>query len=289
MSILDFRKEINEITSNIGKKKMGLPSGISMLDDILLGFSPGEMITIAGRPGLGKSSLARDILLAVGKPNTNSGVAILCTLEMGCEEVAELIVANLAKVDYNKVSRGESTDRDKSHIETARKQLSAYNIIINDDSFLTPVSIRQMLFEIQEKEPIACLLIDYLQLMSLRKPVESRQTEVATISRELKAIAREFNIPVIAFSQLNRNVEYRESAKPRMVDLRESGSIENDSSKIILIHRPSYYSMNIDSNAQDTGEAELIVCKNRKGKIGIVRCAWLSNWMSFKDLPEENF
>lgn len=287
MPIFDLRKDIQDIKQNIGKPFDGIKSGIIALDNFILGFGKGELSTIAGRPGMGKSSMARDILLNVSKPDVNIGASLLCTLEMSCEEITELLAANLAKIDYQSIKSGYATEKTLTKFYIALKRLSNYNIIINDDSYVVPDSIRETLKSIQENEPIVCLIIDYLQLMSLRKQVVNRQEEVSEISRELKAIAREFNIPVIAFSQLNRNVEYRESSRPRMVDLRESGAMENDSTKIILIHRPSYFDKQLNPNAEDTGEAELIVCKNRAGKIGIVNCGWIEQWMSFQNLPEE--
>ena len=287
MGLFDLRKDLSEIKESIGKPFDGITSGIGVLDSLILGFDKGEMITIAGRPSIGKSSMSRDILLNVGKPPANAGVCLLCTLEVSCGEVTELLAANLAKVDYQSIKRGYATEQVLTKFQIALEQLSQYSIIINDDSFVVPDSIRDILKSIEADEPIACLIVDYLQLMSLRKQVANRQEEVSEISRELKAIAREFNIPVIAFSQLNRNVEYRESSRPRMVDLRESGAMENDSTKIILIHRQSYFDKQLDPNAEDTGEAELIVCKNRSGAVGTVSCAFISQWMSFRDLPEE--
>ncbi len=284
--IFDFRKDMGDIMESIHSTERGLPSGIKALDDTILGFSPGEMITIAGRPGMGKSSLARDIMLSTGAPEVGGGTVILCTLEMSCQEVAELLAANLAKINYYGVKRGGITDSIQSQLDEACTALSSYNIIVNDDSYLTPDVIRGMLTEISQNETIACVIVDYLQLMSLRKVVENRQTEVAEISRELKAIAKEYDLPVIALSQLNRNVEYRESSRPRMSDLRESGAMEQDSSKIILIHRPSYNNMSIDPNAEDTGEAELIIVKNRKGIQAVVKCGWIAEYMSFCDLPD---
>ncbi len=286
MPIFDLRKDLKDIKESIGKPFDGVTSGIKALDDFILGFGKGEMSIIAGRPGIGKSSMARDILLNIGQPTVNEGACLLCTLEMSCEEVTELLAANLGKVDYQSIKRGCAGDKVLTKFNTALEQLSQYSIIINDDSFVVPDSIREILKGIEKDEPIACLIVDYLQLMSLRKQVTNRQEEVSEISRELKAIAREFNIPVIAFSQLNRNVEYRESSRPRMIDLRESGAMENDSTKIILIHRPSYFDRQLDPNAEDTGEAELIVCKNRSGACGNVECAFISSWMSFRNKPD---
>jgi len=286
MPLFDLRKDIQDIKQNIGKPFDGIKSGITTLDNFILGFGKGEMSTIAGRPGMGKSSMARDILLNIGNPINDVGASLLCTLEMSCEEVTELLAANLAKVDYNNIKGGYATEKTLSKFYTSVEQLSKYSIIINDDSYVVPDSIRDILKSIEENEPIACLIIDYLQLMSLRKQVVNRQEEVSEISRELKAIAREFNIPVIAFSQLNRNLEFRADPRPRMVDLRESGAMENDSTKIILIHRPSYFDRQLDLNAEDTGEAELIICKNRSGMTGTVECVFISQWMSFRDKPD---
>jgi len=289
MPIFDLRKDIQDIKANIGKPFDGVKSGINSLDNFILGFGKGEMSTIAGRPGMGKSSMARDILLNIGQPTVDVGASLLCTLEMPCEEITELLAANLAKVDYQSIKRGDATEQVLTKFQEALEQLSQYSIIINDDSYVVPDSIREILKTIEEKEPIACLIVDYLQLMSLRKQVTNRQEEVSEISRELKAIAREFNIPVIAFSQLNRNVESRVDPRPRMTDLRESGAMENDSTKIILIHRPSYFDKQLDPNAEDSGEAELIVCKNRSGAVGTIECAFISSWMSFQNRPEEEF
>jgi len=287
MPVFDLRKDLLSIKANIGKPFDGIASGIKTLDDFILGFGKGEMSTIAGRPGMGKSSMARDILLNIGKPTIDMGASLLCTLEMSCEEVTELLAANLAKVDYNSIKKGDTTEQVLTKFHMALEQLSQYSIIINDDSYVVPDSIREILKVIEKDEPIACLIIDYLQLMSLRKQVINRQEEVSEISRELKAIAREFDIPVIAFSQLNRNLEYRADPRPRMVDLRESGAMENDSTKIILIHRPSYFDKQLDPNAEDSGEAELIVCKNRNGATGNIECAFISQWMSFRNKPNE--
>ena len=286
MPLFDLRKNLQDIKENIGKPFDGIRSGITALDNFILGFGKGEMSTIAGRPGMGKSSMARDILLNIGQPTVNEGACLLCTLEMPCEEITELLAANLAKVDYQSIKRGDATEQVLTKFQEALEQLSQYSIIINDDSYVVPDSIREILKVIEKDEPIACLIVDYLQLMSLRKQVVNRQEEVSEISRELKAIAREFNIPVIAFSQLNRNVESRVDPRPRMTDLRESGAMENDSTKIILIHRPSYFDKQLDPNAEDSGEAELIVCKNRSGAVGTVECAFISSWMSFRNKPD---
>ena len=284
----DFRTDMATIKEQIMSTERGLPSGIQALDEEILGFGKGELATIGGRPGMGKSSLARNIMLNVGHPAGEWGTVLYCTLEMKYDLVVGLAAATLAKINYHTVKGGNATDSILSQLDSARAQLSSYNIIIEDDIYQTPETIRCFVQDVIQTEPIACLIVDYLQLMSLRKQVENRQTEVAEISRELFAIAKEYNIPVIAMSQLSRASTYRDSTRPRMEDLRESGAMEQDSTKVILIHRPSYYNMSIDSNAEDSGEAELVIVKNRNASQKIVRCAFISTWTSFCNLPEED-
>lgn len=280
--MFDLRKDHKKIIPHMMDTTMGLPSGINALDRYLLGFHLGELSIIAGRPGMGKSSIARDIALSIGCTQT----VVFFSLEMTCTEVAELLLVNLAKVDYYNIMRGGLTDKIVSHLEKISAQLSTYNIIINDDSYLTPGSIREVLTELSQQDTISCVVVDYIQLMSIGRR-ENRQAEVSEISRELKGIAKEFDTTVLAMSQLNRQLEYRESTVPRLSDLRESGSLEQDAHKVLLLHRPSYYDVKLDPDAEDTGEAEIIIAKNRKGKVGKVSCAWIGEYMSFQDIPKD--
>ena len=284
MMIYDLRKDSNSLVEHLLDTSMGLPSGITTLDEMLLGFDPGELIIIAGRPGMGKSSLARDISLSIGEPSV-AATTLFYSLEMSCGETSQLLLASLAKANYYGIKRGNITDTIKSQLDNASAQLSTYNIIVDDNSNTNPDYIRTSLRE--QEETISCIIVDYIQLMSLgRRP--NRQEEVSEISRELKSIAKEFNLPVIALSQLNRLVEYRESTRPRLSDLRESGAMEQDAHKVLLLHRPSYNTIKISHDMEDDdGEAEIIIAKNRKGPTGVVKCAWAAEWMSFRDIPEE--
>jgi len=262
--------------------RVGLPSGIVSLDRYLLGFKAGEMTIIAGRPGMGKSSIARNIALSIGCNHT----VVFFSLEMTCAEVAELLLINMAKVDYYNVMRGNATESIMSHLDSTCAQLSTYNIIIDDHTCPTPDYIKAVIAEISKEETVSCVIVDYIQLMDLQG-CGNRQETVSKISRELKAIAKEFDTTVLAMSQLNRQLEYRESTRPRLSDLRESGSLEQDAHKVLLLHRPSYYDIKLDPNAEDTGEAEIIIAKNRKGKVGTVKCAWIGEYMSFQDIPKD--
>jgi len=281
--IYDLRKDSTDLVANLKDTRMGLPSGIEMLDRELLGFSPGEFIIVAGRPSMGKSSLARNIALSVGHPSVG-GTVLFYSLEMNYTEVAELLLANLAKVDYHAVKRGEITDGIESRLDSASAQLSTYSIIIDDNSYVTTDYIHRFLKK--HNETVSCVIIDYIQLMNVAKRGnENRQEQVTEISRGLLAIAKEFNVPVIALSQLNRNLEYRESTRPRLSDLRESGAMEQDANKVLLLHRPSYYNIKINQDAKDTGEAEIIIAKNRCGPVGSITCGWIAEFMSFETVP----
>ena len=281
--IYDLRKDSTDLVANLKDTRMGLPSGIEMLDRELLGFSPGEFIIVAGRPSMGKSSLARNIALSVGHPSVG-GTVLFYSLEMNYTEVAELLLANLAKVDYHAVKRGEITDGIESRLDSASAQLSTYSIIIDDNSYITTDYIHRFLKK--HNETVSCVIIDYIQLMNVAKRGnENRQEQVTEISRGLLAIAKEFNVPVIALSQLNRNLEYRESTRPRLSDLRESGAMEQDANKVLLLHRPSYYNIKINQDAKDTGEAEIIIAKNRCGPVGSITCGWIAEFMSFETVP----
>jgi replicative DNA helicase len=202
------------------------------------------------------------------------------------DEVAELLLVNLAKVDYYNVMRGNATESIMSHLDNTCAQLSTYNIIIDDNTCPTPDYIRSVLTEINKQETVSCVIVDYIQLMDLPN-CGNRQETVSKLSRELKAIAKEFDTTVLTMSQLNRQLEYRESTRPRLSDLRESGSLEQDAHKVLLLHRPSYYDIKLDPDAEDTGEAEIIIAKNRKGKTGVVPCAWIAEYMSFCDIPKD--
>jgi len=286
MPLYSFQKDMDKIRDSMGKPFDGIPSGIKALDNKILGFGKGELCIIGGRPGLGKSSLSRDILLYNSKPDANCGMSLLCTMEMPAYEICNYMAATLAKVSFRDIQQGYATKKMIDSFNIKCDELIKYQIYIQDDSSSTPETIRNDLLTIYKNYPVSCLIVDYLQLMSLHKPVESREREIAEIGRDLKAIAMEFNIPVIALSQLSRKAEWRESSRPRITDLRESGTLEQDTSKIILIHRPNYYLQQEDPNIEDDGEAELIIPKQRGGKNSIVKCAFIGEWTSFRDLPK---
>jgi replicative DNA helicase len=287
MPLYDFRYDMKEARAELNKPFEGISSGIEALDNSITGFTKGDLSIIAGRPGLGKSSLARNILLHNSMPDKDHGVGFLCTMEMKCWEVYAYMSSTLSHVCYEDIKKNLATQSQVDKFDKTCNDLLSYKIKVQDDTNITPDTIRLNLDVMLKVEPVSVLIVDYLQLMTLCKPVESRQLEITEISRELKRIGMEYNIPVIALSQLNRNVEYRESGRPRLIDLRESGAMEQDASIVILIHRPSYSAKQYDANAEDDGEVELIIPKCRRGKTSVVNCAFIGEYTTFCDLPEE--
>jgi len=281
MVVLDFRKSSKDTTDKMLIPRMGLPTGINALDDCILGFDKGEYILIAGRPSMGKSSFVRGSILSIGKEHT----VVYFSLEESEDLASELMIANQAKIDYYNLVRGNITEKMKSLLDEAGTALSDYKIIIEHKA-RNPADMREVLSKITSEETVEAVVVDYIQLMSINTSRE-RHEELTQISRELKSIASDYNIPVIVTSQLNRNVEHRQSTRPALSDLKGSGSLEQDADKIILLHRPSYYSILFDPEAQDTGDAELIVAKNRRGPVKIVKCGWVREYMAFLNLPSE--
>jgi len=251
-----------------GKHVTGLATGYFELDDLTCGLQNGEMIIIAGRPSMGKTSLALNIAEHIGTIE-KLPVAIF-SLEMGRQQLAERFLCSKSQIDSQLVRKGMLSTEHYQGLVKACGELSEAAIYIDDTSTLTPLALRAKARRLKNLHDIRCIIVDYLQLMSLgRARVESRQQEITEISRYLKALARELNIPVVVLSQLNRSPEGREDHRPRMSDLRESGSIEQDADVVMLLHREDYYHRGEDSySANNT--AEIIVAKQRNGPTGSV-------------------
>ena len=261
----------------------GLSTGYYELDDLTCGLQNGEMIIVAGRPSMGKTSLALNIAEHISL-REKIPVAIF-SLEMGRQQLAERFLCSISKIDSQKVRRGLLSDEDYKKLADACAELSEAQLYIDDTSTMTPLEIRAKARRLKGMYNIKCILIDYLQLMHIGSGrVESRQQEITTISRYLKALARELNLPVIVLSQLNRAPESRESTqhKPRMSDLRESGSIEQDADVIILLHREDYYKRD-DENYEPNNTAELIIAKQRNGPTGTVQLRFLDKITRFEN------
>lgn len=253
----------------------GLSTGFIDLDDLTSGLQPSELIVIAARPSMGKTSLALNILSHAGVVGRKP--VALFSLEMSSVQVAQNMLCSFTRVDGHRVRKGFLNEQDWSKLSFGLGTLSGAPIFIDDTPGMTILEARAKARRLKMQHDIQLLVIDYIQLMSGQRS-ENRQQEVSAISRGLKALARELCIPVIAVAQLNRMVEAREGHKPRMSDLRESGSIEQDSDVVILLHRDSYYDRESIDNA-----AELIIAKQRNGPVGTVKLAYLSQYMRFEN------
>jgi len=236
----------------------GLGSGFDDLDRITTGFRPGQMVVVAARPGVGKSTIGLDFCRAASiRQNTTSAIF---SLEMSASEILMRLLSAEAKVPIHQIRGGGMSDDDWGRITRAMPRVQSANILIDDSPNLTMPEIRAKARRMHKQHQLGLIVIDYLQLMSSGRRVENRQVEVSEFSRQIKLLAKELEIPVVAISQLNRGSEQRTDKKPQLSDLRESGSIEQDADIVLLVHRPEMY-----GDDERKGEADLIVAKNRSG------------------------
>jgi len=274
------------IENRQGTHVTGLDTGYYELNDMTCGLQNGEMIIVAGRPSMGKTSLALNIAEHLGLVE-KVPIAIF-SLEMGRQQLAERFLCSISSIDSQKVRRGLLGDEDYKRLADACAELSEAPIYIDDTSTLSPLELSAKARRLKSRYGIQCIMVDYLQLMHLGSGrIESRQQEITTISRYLKALARELNVPVIVLSQLNRSPEGREGHKPRMSDLRESGSIEQDADVIMLLHREAYYHKDEadwkENNPEMANTAELIIAKQRNGPTGIVNLVFREKVTRFEN------
>jgi replicative DNA helicase len=254
---------------------LGLPTGFIDLDDCTCGLMPGSLVVVAGRPSMGKSSFALNIIesvsIACQRPS------LLVSLEMDKMELTERLIVSRARVDSHKMRRGIAWDNEESaRIAQANTEISRASIAIDDGTTSTVSKISALARRQSRRTGLSLLVVDYLQLMDGGDSSRNRQEVVAEFSRRLKNLARELSVPVIAVSQLNRANESREDHRPRMADLRESGAIEQDADVICLIHRPEYYDPN-----DKPGVAEINVAKNRQGPTGTLELNWMGKHYRF--------
>jgi replicative DNA helicase len=263
-----------------GKIVTGLATGYRELDDMTCGLQNGEMIIVAGRPSMGKTSFALNIAEHMGVDN-KVPVAIF-SLEMGRQQLAERILCSRSEIESQLVRKGMLSKEHHIRLQEACNPLYESPIFIDDTAALTPLVLRAKARRLKSQHNIQCIMIDYMQLMHLGSRIESRQQEISTISRLLKGLARELNVPVIVVSQLNRAPEERNENRPRMSDLRESGSIEQDADVIMLLYREDYYHRGDAEYAPDNS-ADLIIAKQRNGPTGTVKLQFFEKYTRFKN------
>ncbi|MDR3619958.1 MAG: replicative DNA helicase [Paludisphaera borealis] len=256
----------------------GVSSGFIDLDDVTNGFHSDQLIILAARPSMGKTALALNIC---DHAAINTKVStLLVSLEMGRLEIGERLLCARSRVDGHKLRTGRGLDyRELNKLGKAFGEMQSSPIFIDDTPARNMLEIMAMARRLKLRQDIGLIVIDYIQLIDAEEQRDSRQEQIAKISRRLKTLARELRIPVIALSQLNRAVENREDRRPRMADLRESGAIEQDADIVLLLHRPEYY----DPNDQP-GIAEVIVAKNRSGPTGTVKMTFVKNLTRFENV-----
>jgi len=257
----------------------GVPTGFQDLDKKTSGFQPGELIVIAGRPSMGKTALAlniaRNASLQTGEP------AAIFSLEMSKEQLSLRMLSAEAGVDSSRMRGGFLSQTDLARINRAAGALYDIPIFIDDSPAISALEIRAKARRMKMEKGLCLITIDYLQLMKGRASAERRELEISEISRSLKALAKELNIPVVALSQLNRKVEERTNKRPVLSDIRESGAIEQDADVIIFIYREKVYNKDLDPSRMLL--AELIVAKQRNGPIGTVNLTFLEEYTRFED------
>ncbi|MGC9454914.1 MAG: replicative DNA helicase [Phycisphaerae bacterium] len=246
----------------------GIASGYHQLDELTSGFQDGEMIILAARPSMGKTSCLLNMAEYIGVVD-QIPVAVF-SLEMSKQQVAQRLLGAHARFDLKRMRRGTISAEDWTELQTAADALAQAPIFIDDSAMLTSLQLRAKARRLKAQHDIRCVFVDYLQLMTYTGRADSRQEQIADISRNIKALARELEIPVVCAAQLNRQPADRPSHRPRMSDLRESGSIEQDADVIMLLHNEDYYHKG-DESYTPTGTTELIVEKQRNGPVGIVK------------------
>jgi replicative DNA helicase len=256
--------QIDDAYANPDKLR-GLPTGFTDFDKMTGGLRPGDLVIVAGRPSMGKTTLAVNMAeyAALHHQATRASVAIF-SMEMPSEQVITRMLSSIGGVPLGNLRSGRISDDDWVRITSATSQLSDAKIFIDETPALTPTELRARARRVKREHGLDLIVVDYLQLMQVPGTKENRATEIAEISRGLKVLAKELACPVIALSQLNRGVEQRESKKPVMSDLRESGAIEQDADMILLIYREEVY----DRNTTKKGIAEIDLVKHRNGEIG---------------------
>jgi replicative DNA helicase len=258
----------------------GVPTGFRGLDEKTSGLQPGDLIVIAGRPSMGKTALAlniaRNASLETGEP------AAIFSLEMSKEQLSLRMLSAEARIDSSRMRGGFLSERDLARINRAAGALYDIPIYIDDSPAISALEIRAKTRRMKMDKGVGLVVVDYLQLMRGRASAERRDLEISEISRSLKALAKELNLPVVALSQLNRKVEDRTNKRPVLSDLRESGAIEQDADVILFIYRDEVYHKEEDN--PNKGIAELILAKQRNGPIGAVKLAFLETYTRFEDL-----
>jgi replicative DNA helicase len=273
-------KQIEERAEN-GEAVTGVATGFTDFDNKTTGLQGGDLIIVAGRPSMGKTSFAMN--LAEYASLKNDAVTAIFSMEMSGTQLSTRLISSMGRINQQKIRTGKLTDDDWPRLTNAVALLSKANIFIDDTAALTPIDIRARARRLKREKGLDLIVIDYMQLMQLSNNSENRATELSEISRSLKALARELDVPVVALSQLNRSLENRTDKRPIMSDLRESGAIEQDADVIAFIYRDEVY----NEDSPDKGKAEIIVAKQRNGPIFKTTLTFLGECTRFENYTPE--
>jgi replicative DNA helicase len=262
----------------------GVPTGFADLDKMTSGFQPGDLVVVAGRPSMGKTALALNIGENVAL-NTGMPVAVF-SMEMGAAQLAMRLIGSVGKLDQHKLRTGRLGPEDWDKLSTALGRLNEAPILIDETPALNAIEVRSRARRLMKQYgKLGLVIVDYLQLMQATTQGENRATEISEISRAMKSLAKELQVPVVALSQLNRSLEQRPNKRPVMSDLRESGAIEQDADVIVFIYRDEYYNKD---NSPDKGLAEVIIGKQRNGPTGSLKLKFFGEYTRFDNLSHDS-
>jgi len=263
----------------------GISTGFNEFDKLTAGLQPGDLVIIAGRPSMGKTSLAVNIAenAAIGSKVPTA----IFSMEMPAQQLAFRMISSLGRVDQTHLRTGNFPDEDWSRINTAVQLMSDAPIFIDDSASLSPTEIRARARRLKREHGLGLIVLDYLQLMQVHGSTENRATEISEISRSLKALAKELELPIIALSQLNRSVEQRTDKRPIMSDLRESGAIEQDADVVLFLYREEVYDHDCPEDLK--GIAEVIIGKQRNGPIGEIKLKFFAEYTRFENLARGSY
>lgn len=269
---------LKETVARIKDQSMGISSGFYDLDQIMLGWQPGELTILAGRSSMGKTAMMIRMALNAAASGNKTGIF---SLEMSTHMILIRLIVAQAAVPLSSLRKNMLGEEDREKVRDALSQLQKMPLFVDESTCMSPVRLAQDL----DKNPLDIVFLDYLQLMSLGGHI-ARYQELDTMCMQLKDIAKRYNIPVVCLCQLNREVEQRTDHTPKVSDLRESGGIEQAADTVLLLHRPAYYALYEDQQEEvDDGEAMIIVGKNRNGPTGRVSCCWLGEYATYLPVP----
>jgi replicative DNA helicase len=280
-ALMDLVEQRIDMMRNNPGSLAGLSTGFTDFDQKTTGLHPGDLVIIAGRPSMGKTSFAMNI--AEHAAIVNKQAVGVFSMEMSADQLAMRVLSSFGRISQERLRSGQLDDGDWARLVSAGALVREAPLYIDETGALSPLDLRARARRMAARHDIKLIVVDYLQLMQVPGKAENRTNEISEISRNLKSLGKELNVPIIALSQLNRGVESRDNKRPRMSDLRESGGIEQDADLVVFIYRDEVY----NPQSPDKGTAEIIIAKQRNGPLGVVKTAFLGHYTRFDNLAPE--